>query len=93
MDADGQHRQLAIDDVHAIKADIALHRFAATPFDIVVEGRTPGNDPDRAAEVTRRWADAGATWWIEAMWGDPDQPVDYDAIRRRIQPGPPRFEQ
>jgi hypothetical protein len=64
----------------------------STPFDIVVEGHTPGSDPYRAAEITQMWANGGATWWIEAMWGDPNQPVDFEAIRRRIQQGPPRFE-
>ncbi|HTP06993.1 MAG TPA: LLM class flavin-dependent oxidoreductase, partial [Anaerolineae bacterium] len=71
---------------------VDAHRTATTPFDIVVEGKTPGADPDRAADTVRAWAEAGATWWIEAMWGDPDQPVDLKAVQQRIQQGPPRFE-
>ena len=80
------------DHIRDMKASIDAQRRAPTPFDIVVEGRTPGTDPERAAAITRLWADGGATWWIEAMWGDPDQPADYEAIRRRIQQGPPRFD-
>jgi hypothetical protein len=92
MSADGQHREMTHDDVRAMREYVAAHRSPATPFDIVVEGKTPGADPDRAAEITRPWAENGATWWIEALWGDPNQPVDLEAVRQRIQQGPPRFE-
>jgi alkanesulfonate monooxygenase SsuD/methylene tetrahydromethanopterin reductase-like flavin-dependent oxidoreductase (luciferase family) len=56
------------------------------PFDIVVDGTTPGDDPDRAAEIAGRHADAGATWWIESDWAN----TDPAALRRRIEAGPPR---
>jgi len=92
MDAEGNHRHLTVDDVRAMKEDLALQRSATTPFDLVVEGRTPGAETDRAAEITRGWAEAGATWWIEALWGDPDQPVDLDPVLQRIRHGPPCFE-
>jgi len=82
---------LAVEQARAIGFDRYVIS-ATTPFDIVVEGHTPGADPARAAEVTRMWADSGATWWIEALWGDPNQPVDLDAILRRIRQGPPRFD-
>ena len=68
------------DDVRAMHDYTIANRSATTPFDIVVEGRTPGDEADRAAEIVREWADAGATWWIEALWGAPDQPVDLDAV-------------
>ncbi len=89
---DGKIREMRPDDVRAMRDYVTTNRSEAMPFDIVAEGRTPGDDPNRAAEIVRDWADAGATWWNEAMWGDPDQPVDYEAVRRRIQQGPPRFE-
>jgi hypothetical protein len=88
----GEHIAVTADRIREMKAYIDTNRTATTPFDIVVEGRTPGDDPDRAAEITRMWAVGGATWWIEAMWGDPSQPIDYEAIRQRIQQGPPRFD-
>jgi alkanesulfonate monooxygenase SsuD/methylene tetrahydromethanopterin reductase-like flavin-dependent oxidoreductase (luciferase family) len=56
------------------------------PFDIVVDGTTPGDDPGRAAEIAGRHADAGATWWIESDWAN----TDPAALRRRIEAGPPR---
>jgi hypothetical protein len=92
MSDDGQHREMTSNDVHAMREYVAANRSPATPFDIVVEGKTPGDEADRAAEIVRKWADVGATWWIEALWGDPNQPVDLEAVRQRIQQGPPQFE-
>ena len=68
-----------------------LHRERAStgasgPFDIVVDGSTPADDPGAAAAIARAHADAGATWWIEADW----MATDPDALRRRIFAGPPR---
>lgn len=92
MDDQGQHLPPRPELIREMKLYIDANRTAVTSFDIVVEGKTPGDDPDRAAEIVRDWADAGVTWWIEALWGDPDQPVDYEAIRRRIQQGAPRVD-
>jgi hypothetical protein len=90
MSEDGQHREMTPDDVRALHEYTLANRLAATPFDHVAEGHTPGDEVDRAAEIVRKWADAGATWWIEALWGAPDQPVDLDAVLLRIRQGPPR---
>jgi alkanesulfonate monooxygenase SsuD/methylene tetrahydromethanopterin reductase-like flavin-dependent oxidoreductase (luciferase family) len=57
------------------------------PFDIVVEGSTPGEDRDLAAMTVRQWAGAGATWWMETMWQAPDGPAE---VRARIGQGSPR---
>lgn len=92
LDEQGQHVGYTAEHIREMKAYIDQERTATTPFDIVVEGHTSGADPQEAAKVTREWADSGATWWIEALWGDPNQPVEYEAIRQRINQGPPRFE-
>jgi len=90
---DGKIREMTPDDVRAMRDYAVANQSAKTPFDIVVEGKTPGDDPDRAAEIVRGWSEVGATWWIEAMWGtDPAQPVDLNAILRRIQQGPPHAD-
>lgn len=89
MEDDGSARPPALEDVHAIRDYVAAHRMADVPFDIVVEGRTPGDDRAAAADQVRHWAEAGATWWIEALWGAPDEPTDLDTLRRRIEQGPP----
>jgi alkanesulfonate monooxygenase SsuD/methylene tetrahydromethanopterin reductase-like flavin-dependent oxidoreductase (luciferase family) len=89
MTPEGEHRPLTPDDVREIKAYIDANRTEQTTFDIVAEGTTPGDRPDEAAGIVRGWANAGATWWIEAMWSAFDQPDIADAVRRRVEQGPP----
>jgi alkanesulfonate monooxygenase SsuD/methylene tetrahydromethanopterin reductase-like flavin-dependent oxidoreductase (luciferase family) len=67
--------------IHAHRPD-----EASGPYDIIAQGDTPADDPARAWSIVEPWADAGATWWIEADW----EHGTVDAIRRRIQAGPPR---
>jgi alkanesulfonate monooxygenase SsuD/methylene tetrahydromethanopterin reductase-like flavin-dependent oxidoreductase (luciferase family) len=55
------------------------------PYDIVVEGKTSGEDRAGSTALMERWQEAGATWWIEALWEAPSQ----DEVLRRIQQGPP----
>lgn len=92
MNEQGQHQPATPEAISAIAAYAKTHRADATPFDIVVEGQTPGDDGDAARSIVRQWIDAGATWWIEALWGALDQPVDLDGILRRIKQGPPRAD-
>ena len=49
------------EDIRAMKAYVEEHRRQDTPFDIVQEGETPGEDRDRAREIVRPYAEAGAT--------------------------------
>ncbi|HVM08282.1 MAG TPA: LLM class flavin-dependent oxidoreductase [Acidimicrobiales bacterium] len=59
-------------------------------FDVVQEGETPGDDPVKAREIVTPWADAGATWWLEAHWmieGDADH--RRKVVTERIEAGPP----
>lgn len=87
---DGQPRQASPADVRAIRAFVEANRVATTPFDIVVEGETPGGDPARAAAIVGEWVEAGATWWIEAMWNAAEGPEGTEAVRTRARQGPPR---
>ena len=54
-------------------------------FQLVAQGSTP---PDEAAAVAivRPWAEAGATWWLDADWSS----ATVESQRRRIESGPPR---
>ena len=81
--------EVAPEDVRAMRAYVEENRTVETPFDIVWEGQTPGDDPGRAASMVRPFAEAGATWWIESPWSPPNEPDD---LRRRIEAGPPRVE-
>lgn len=82
---DGSFGEVTPADIAAMKAYIDEHRTANTPFDIIIEGETPGDDYKKASEIVRPYAQAGATWWMEANW---------DSSRRhevpvRIKQGPP----
>ncbi len=89
MDANGP-RQANLDEVREIAKFVAFRRPPGIPFDIVVEGVTPADDPAQAADIVAPWADAGATWWIEALWTAPSGEEGAEMIRRRIAAGPPR---
>jgi alkanesulfonate monooxygenase SsuD/methylene tetrahydromethanopterin reductase-like flavin-dependent oxidoreductase (luciferase family) len=54
------------------------------PFEIVAQGTTPA-DPDGAVEVVRPYADAGATWWLDADWDK----GTIKRLRQRVAAGPP----
>jgi alkanesulfonate monooxygenase SsuD/methylene tetrahydromethanopterin reductase-like flavin-dependent oxidoreductase (luciferase family) len=59
-------------------------------FDVIMEGETPADDPDAAAEQVRPWAEAGATWWLDARWGLPrPDPEGWRAVSERLKAGPP----
>lgn len=74
-------------EIIEIKAFIDANRSPESPLDIIMEGQTPGNDPQAAEEIIKPYAQAGVTWWVEALWDAPDlQPV-----LNRIMLGPPNF--
>jgi len=77
------------EDVDAMKGYAEERRGPDAPFDIVVEGETPGEDPGLAASAVRPYTEAGATWWIESPWSEPNAPED---LRRRLRQGPPRVD-
>jgi alkanesulfonate monooxygenase SsuD/methylene tetrahydromethanopterin reductase-like flavin-dependent oxidoreductase (luciferase family) len=54
-------------------------------FDVVVQGRTEP-DPEAAAAIARPYAEAGATWWIDADWSG----VSLERLMARVAAGPPR---
>ncbi len=85
-DADGLSAPLSPDDVRGIAALIAEMRTSPEPFDILVAGVTPADDPARAADICAGFADAGATWWTERI----DSHGTFERQRERIRKGPPR---
>ncbi len=91
MDPDGEFRETTPDDIRQMKAFIDENRVLPAPIDIIMEGETPGEDREQANEIVHKWEDAGATWWIEALWN-----VDRDAsgrrqVRQRLLQGPPGY--
>ena len=88
---DGNHAAVTPEDLRAMKTFIEAHRERDGSFDYVIEGSTPGDDPAAAAAIVRPWLEAGATWWLEAMW-DAGR-TDLDRVRARIQQSPPRVQE
>jgi hypothetical protein len=74
-------------DIATMYAFIEAERGDTTPYDIITEGETPGDDPERAAAIVRPLAAAGATWWMETRWVGQLGPEE---IRTRLRQGPPR---
>jgi alkanesulfonate monooxygenase SsuD/methylene tetrahydromethanopterin reductase-like flavin-dependent oxidoreductase (luciferase family) len=61
----------------------------SAPFDLVVGGSTAGMGV-KARDILGPLADAGATWWDECF---PFDRLDkFDAVRARIEEGPPRLD-
>lgn len=60
-------------------------------YDVIVEGTTPADRP-AAADIVRPWAEAGATWWLEADWSDMDPDRVREAAVRRLTAGPPSLD-
>jgi hypothetical protein len=89
QDGSPQAQQASPQDIREIKSYVRAERGENTPFDIVVEGETPGDNPQRAAEILQPWQEAGATWWIEGMWSQADQPDGARRVRQRLEAGPP----
>ncbi len=86
MNAEGKIETLLPGHLPQMKAYIDANRTLTTPFDIIVDGTTPGDAPQQAAEAVRPWIEAGATWWIESMW----EAKSLDLVMTRIQQGPPQ---
>ncbi len=89
IDPETGARQATATELAEIQRYAADERAQTTPFDFVVEGETPGDDGEAAAAILRPWVEAGATWWIEAMWGSMGQPDGAQAVWRRLEQGPP----
>jgi alkanesulfonate monooxygenase SsuD/methylene tetrahydromethanopterin reductase-like flavin-dependent oxidoreductase (luciferase family) len=88
---DRQLQDTTPDAIREIRAFVEANRTEPGPFEIVMEGETPGDAPDQAAAIVGKWADAGATWWIESRWELPRDAEGLKVARERILQGPPRL--
>jgi len=86
---DGALVQGTPDQIRERVAAITALRASARPLEVITEAETPGDDPERAAETVRPFAEAGVTWWMEAVWHTPYESGGVEGIRRRITQGPP----
>jgi alkanesulfonate monooxygenase SsuD/methylene tetrahydromethanopterin reductase-like flavin-dependent oxidoreductase (luciferase family) len=81
---------LTPDDIRTIKDYVDQHHEQSTPFDIVLEGETPGTDRAQASAMVQPYAEAGATWWLEDVAITPYKTRGLEGMRLRIKQGPPR---
>ncbi|MFC9692659.1 LLM class flavin-dependent oxidoreductase [Kribbella sp. NPDC056951] len=82
--------ELLAEGVAWIRQERATHSLTMDDYDIVVEGTTSATDP-AAAETVRPWAEAGATWWIDADWSSQDPTTVRTTAEHRLKAGPPRL--
>jgi alkanesulfonate monooxygenase SsuD/methylene tetrahydromethanopterin reductase-like flavin-dependent oxidoreductase (luciferase family) len=83
------------DEIRSIAAYIERHRASSDPFQIVMSGATPGDDPTEGAELVSAYVEAGVTWWLEDInpwrfgwqW---EGPWPVEEMEARIRQGPPR---
>lgn len=85
----GQAGQVDPDGLRQMKAYIQERRTLDTPFDYVIEGTTPGKERQKAQDILGPWIEAGATWWIEAMWQVGGGKDGKRKIEQRLDQGPP----
>ncbi len=84
LSADGKPQEITPNDLHEMKSFVDANWTLATPFDIVVSGKTKDMTTSGLQDKILPWQAAGATWWIEGFWDEPEE-----AAARRIQQGPP----
>jgi alkanesulfonate monooxygenase SsuD/methylene tetrahydromethanopterin reductase-like flavin-dependent oxidoreductase (luciferase family) len=85
---DGKPKNAGPEEIRQIAAWVGERR--SDPFDIVVEGETPGTDRKADFEQVAQWAEAGATWWIEGMWSAQGAPDGVERVSARLRAGPPQ---
>lgn len=72
----------ALAEVLALRAEAGVEG----PFEVVLSGRLP-DDAGAARDLLAGYAEAGATWWVDAEWS-PD--VEHAWHLERVRRGPPR---
>jgi alkanesulfonate monooxygenase SsuD/methylene tetrahydromethanopterin reductase-like flavin-dependent oxidoreductase (luciferase family) len=84
----GEHDKVMPEDIAAMRAYLVEQRGDPdlAGYDIVVEGKTAGDDSEAAAQALHPWVEAGATWWIEANW----EAKAAGQVLDRIRQGPPK---
>jgi len=73
--------------LEARRAELGLTRPDDAPFDVVLQGILPDDDPAGARDRLDALGAAGATWWVESRW-DPATATP-QALLDRVRQGPP----
>ncbi len=83
----GQFEDITPEHIIEIKAYVQENRSKKAPFDIIVEGKSPGDDSKESMSIIKPFAEAGATWWIESDWTT----NNLEELIKRVKYGPPSF--
>jgi alkanesulfonate monooxygenase SsuD/methylene tetrahydromethanopterin reductase-like flavin-dependent oxidoreductase (luciferase family) len=88
--ADGVHDEVPPERIREMKEFVERNRVVRgrmrKEFDVVVGGETP-MDEMKAGRIVAPYAESGATWWTETMWGVSRM----SDVRNRIRAGPPKL--
>jgi alkanesulfonate monooxygenase SsuD/methylene tetrahydromethanopterin reductase-like flavin-dependent oxidoreductase (luciferase family) len=87
INAAGQFETITPADVREMRDFVTANRTATTPFDIIIEEQSLEWEKSRIQEKLGQWEEAGATWWIEGLWG-----ADDTKVFARIEKGIPSLE-
>jgi hypothetical protein len=85
MNDEGKFIDVTPAALREMKHYVDANRTAGTPFDFVIEGSTRDEDAAQIDARLAEWQDAGATWWMETLFGMRD-----DEIAEIVRNGPPR---
>ena len=87
MNPEGKGEDVTPADLRQIKSYVDANRTLRAPFDLVLIGKTADLDRLQAQDKLLSRQEAGLTWWIEEMIGEPEEKV-IEYIRR----GPPQVD-
>ncbi len=78
-----------IAQVQTLRA-VTVDQSAQRPFDVVVTGETPFDQPTRTEEHIAAYAAAGATWWLESLNPERNSGAiwPFEHLRERVLAGP-----
>lgn len=87
---DGSHDVVTAEKIREMKEFVfqnrKILRNRRKEFDIIKDGMTPTNQR-KGREIVAPFAEAGATWWMETMWGT----RRHQKVLERISAGPPEL--
>jgi hypothetical protein len=80
---EGTPAEITAEDIHAMRAYVQANQELHTPFDIIMQGNTVDHSRQQVQDKVLPFAEAGATWWIEALYG-----VAEEKAVERLREGP-----
>jgi hypothetical protein len=69
MNEVGQLESVYPADVRQMKDFIDANRTLTNPFDIIIEEQSFDWGRSQIQDKLGQWIEAGATWWVEGLWG------------------------